>query len=170
MVVTTTWQFHLKSKVRLELSRWPQTQSPVHWNKHKCWDGRPTGSMHKLGLAKAYTVRVSQQRLLCLSLIGAYQNYVLCRLICMPINIGSTAKLRNKLLKRQRWVWRRFWWTYAVVDIGYVFHKLSRDAVAPRLLWRGVTKRYSVRHGRQLRYLYHLKCPQRGWFDGHNFF
>ena len=29
---------------------------------------------------------------------------LLCRLICMPINIGSTAKLRNKLLKRQRWV------------------------------------------------------------------
>ena len=50
---------------------------------------------------------------ICLSLIGAYQNYVLCRLICMPINIGSTAKLRNKLLKRQRWVWRRF-----LVDAG----------------------------------------------------
>ena len=29
MVVITTWQFHLKSKVRLDLSRWPQTQSPV---------------------------------------------------------------------------------------------------------------------------------------------
>ena len=29
MVVTTTLQFYLKSKVSLELSRWPQTQSPV---------------------------------------------------------------------------------------------------------------------------------------------
>ena len=50
----------------------------------------------------------------------------------MPINIWSTAELRNKLLKRQRWVGRRFWWTYAVVDIGYVFsgcHAMqSRDA------------------------------------------
>ena len=46
MVVTTTWQFHLKSKVRLELSRWPQTQSPVHWSKYKRCDGRPTSNKH----------------------------------------------------------------------------------------------------------------------------
>ena len=62
---------------------------------------------------------------------------LLCRLICMPINIGSTARLRNKLLKRQRWVWRRFWWTYAVVDISYVFsgcHAMqSRDACCERV-------------------------------------
>ena len=168
MVVITTWQFHLKSKVRLELSRWPQTQSPVQVSTNVVMEDlpvvstRPSHSLCSQGVPIAAVMSVTDW---CVSKL------LLCRLICMPINIGSTAKLRNKLLKRQRWVWRRFWWTYAVVDIGYVFTEwLSRDAVARRLLWRGVTKRYSVRHGRQLRYLYHLKCPQRGWFDGHNFF
>ena len=130
MVVTTTWhdRFIFKPKLGWSLADGHKhSQSPVHWSKYKRCDGRPTGSKHK-----AYAVRVSRWRLLCLSLIGAYQNYVLCRLICTPINIGSTAKLWNKLLKGQRWVWRRFWWTYAVVDISYVFiscHAMqSRDA------------------------------------------
>ena len=65
--------------------------------------------------------------------------------------------------------------TSILVDLCGCWHRLrvqwlSRDTVARRLLWRGVTKRYSLRHGRQLRYLYHLKCPQRKWFDGHYLF
>ena len=44
MVVTTTLQFHLKSKVSLELNRWPQTQSPVQVSTNVVMEDLPVVS------------------------------------------------------------------------------------------------------------------------------
>ena len=126
----TELQFYLKSKISLEHSRWPQTQSPIQVRTKRC-DGRPTGStlVHIIAISQCIPTPAIIRSWL--SLIGAYLNYVLCKLVSHANQYWVDQRLLTSV-------------TFLVVITWYIMtsHEFlkSRDDYCWECLWRDVTK------------------------------